>query len=369
MTWFIVAGAAIGAAGAVYGANKASEASKELSNAQDLALDYQDRWIQQARADSAPWRESGTNALNAYNRAMGLPTVQPGDPNAYTLGGHALYGDGNVPLTREGLMQAYRDVLGREPDQAGVDFYMSAGQRGASAGNIKTGIANAVGGPLSKVANSVWGDKAPQGPVTFNEFLNYTLNSDEYKEKTASGQLDPWSEERRNSIFNPQPERQEFIGGSETNPDDRYGGFYESPGYQFRMDEGIKALDQSAAARGRLLSGAQNKAINRYAQGVAGDEFHNYTQRLAQIAGLGADFQKENTQLSLAQAQAGANSITNAADARASGYLAQGNAFSNIGSIFGDALTRYGERRNNLSTTQRPTGSVVNTSLIQGYGG
>lgn len=53
------------------------------------------------------------------------------------------------------------------------------------------------------------------------------------------------------------------------------------PGYQFRMDEGIKALDNSAAARGRLLSGAQQKGVNAYAQNVASQEYGNAYARYA----------------------------------------------------------------------------------------
>lgn len=49
--------------------------------------------------------------------------------------------------------------------------------------------------------------------------------------------------------------------------------FTASPGYQFRLTEGIEALDKSASARGRLQSGAQQKAITNYAQNLASDEY------------------------------------------------------------------------------------------------
>jgi len=45
------------------------------------------------------------------------------------------------------------------------------------------------------------------------------------------------------------------------------------PGYQFRLAEGQKALERSAAARGSLQSGGTLKALTRYAQGVASDEY------------------------------------------------------------------------------------------------
>lgn len=53
------------------------------------------------------------------------------------------------------------------------------------------------------------------------------------------------------------------------------------PGYKFRMSEGVEALDKSAAARGRLLSGAQNKAITGFAQDSASQEYGNAYARYA----------------------------------------------------------------------------------------
>ncbi len=44
------------------------------------------------------------------------------------------------------------------------------------------------------------------------------------------------------------------------------------PGYQFARDEGIKALDSAAAARGTVNSGGQKKEIMRFATGLA-DQF------------------------------------------------------------------------------------------------
>lgn len=52
--------------------------------------------------------------------------------------------------------------------------------------------------------------------------------------------------------------------------------FNTSPGYTFRLDQGSKALDRSAAARGMLLSGAQTKALTDYNQGQASQEYQNW---------------------------------------------------------------------------------------------
>ncbi|RMF00642.1 MAG: hypothetical protein D6773_11150 [Alphaproteobacteria bacterium] len=55
--------------------------------------------------------------------------------------------------------------------------------------------------------------------------------------------------------------------------------FQESPGYRFRRDETLKALDRTAAARGNLLSGAQIKAGERYAGDLASQEYDNAFRR------------------------------------------------------------------------------------------
>ncbi len=51
------------------------------------------------------------------------------------------------------------------------------------------------------------------------------------------------------------------------------------PGYGFRLQEGLKALERSAAARGGLLSGGAGKALTRYGQEMASQEFGNAFNR------------------------------------------------------------------------------------------
>ena len=74
--------------------------------------------------------------------------------------------------------------------------------------------------------------------------------------------------------------------------------FEKDPGYQFRMDEGAKAVERSAAAKGGLNSGRTMKELSRYGQGFASNEFSNaYNRfntdrdskynRLASLAGIG----------------------------------------------------------------------------------
>lgn len=48
------------------------------------------------------------------------------------------------------------------------------------------------------------------------------------------------------------------------------------PGYQARLNLGTQALQQSAAARGNLLTGGTSQALNKYAQDYASNEYSNY---------------------------------------------------------------------------------------------
>lgn len=56
------------------------------------------------------------------------------------------------------------------------------------------------------------------------------------------------------------------------------------PSYQFRKDEGMRALETSAAAKGGLLSGGFARSALRYAQDYASTEYSNIYNRLATIA-------------------------------------------------------------------------------------
>jgi hypothetical protein len=99
--------------------------------------------------------------------------------------------------------------------------------------------------------------------------------------------------------------------------DDRFGmaDFQKDPGYQFRMDEGLKAIDRSAAARGSLNSGATLKALTNYGQNLASSEYNNAYNRFN-------------------------NDFSNAADRYDTNYNNAYNRFNN------DRTTRFNELSN-----------------------
>lgn len=114
--------------------------------------------------------------------------------------------------------------------------------------------------------------------------------------------------------------------------------FTADPGYQFRLAEGNKAIERSAAARGLLNSGATLKAANNYAQNTASDEYGNYWNRLAGLAGVG----QTATAGTAAAGQSSTGMINNAlqqsGNARASSYANTGSA---INSGINNVLSAY----------------------------
>lgn len=134
----------------------------------------------------------------------------------------------------------------------------------------------------------------------------------------------------------------------------------QDPGYAFRLAEGQKALERSAAARGGLLSGAALKGTQRFGQELASQEYQNaynralteYNARVAReatgynrLAGLAGVGQTATGELSSAAQNLGSNlgnlyygAGTGTGQARASGYLGMGNALT---SALGTGLNYY----------------------------
>jgi hypothetical protein len=115
--------------------------------------------------------------------------------------------------------------------------------------------------------------------------------------------------------------------------------FNADPGYQFRLDQGQKAIERSAAARGGVLSGAAVKAAADYNQGSASQEYNNAYNRfqsdrsgiLNPLQSLSGQGQSATNQLSANAGNYGQNAsnlITQSGNARASGYVGSANAIT-----------------------------------------
>lgn len=131
--------------------------------------------------------------------------------------------------------------------------------------------------------------------------------------------------------------------------------FQADPGYAFRMSEGLKGLDRTAAARGGLISGAALKAAQGYGQNIASQEYQNaydrynqnranrYTMLTGQQA-VGQNATNQQTQAAGNYAVNAGNAINNAGNARASGYMGQANA---LGGALNSLANQYAAYRAN----------------------
>lgn len=93
----------------------------------------------------------------------------------------------------------------------------------------------------------------------------------------------------------------------------------QDPGYQFRLQQGERAINRAAAARGGRNSGRTLKELAQFGQGLASEEFDKSAQRQLALAG-GADAQ----QIQLALNQAGRTDAASlAAQQQRAGALGQ----------------------------------------------
>lgn len=147
--------------------------------------------------------------------------------------------------------------------------------------------------------------------------------------------------------------------------------FQADPGYAFRLSEGQKALERSAAARGGLLSGAAGKALTRYGQDMGSQEYMNAFNRyqaerqarlgpLQSLAGVGQtsantlgsygqNFANQANQLAMTNAANQANLGLMGGNIRASQYGTAGRAldqalntdWGKVGSYLGNFPTAF----------------------------
>lgn len=157
--------------------------------------------------------------------------------------------------------------------------------------------------------------------------------------RTGQGDISGYAYERirgaidqlRGGGYKYQPTQQGAgMAGTPTGQAGNFSRFYTSPDYQFRVNQGVQALDRSAAARGRLRSGAQMKAVTDYGQQAGSQEFGNYFERLSRMAGMGgAATNAVGTAASNAAGGIGAAAM-NAGNATAGQYMNAGNQIGNL---------------------------------------
>ena len=115
--------------------------------------------------------------------------------------------------------------------------------------------------------------------------------------------------------------------------------FEQDPGYAFRMQEGMRALERSAAARGGLLSGNALRGITRFGQDLASQEYGNAFNRfqverqarlnpLQSLMGGGQTAANVLTGAAGSYGQQAGEGMTSLGNIRASQYMGRANAMA-----------------------------------------
>ena len=150
----------------------------------------------------------------------------------------------------------------------------------------------------------------------------------------------------------------------------------KDPGYAFRMDEGMKALDRTAAARGGMLSGGALRGAQQFGQGLASQEYQNAFNRfqvnrgnmlqpLQSLAGVG-----QTTANTLGAA--GANMASNVGNAMMSNAGNVGNAAMSAAgqqnSAYGGAANVLGRMYGNQGGGSNPYFNAAKANMTGDFG-
>ena len=302
---FWVAGAAIVGAGVSYAASSnAAGAAKDAANqsaaSAQSATQLQGTIYDQNRADQEPWRNAGGASISKLQQLLGLSGQYGGSSSVNKLGAN------DVINRSSGDWRPNSELYKYSPEYAKAWDDFSATHQAAYGGNPN----DAKGSVFSQ---NILGDMS--GVI------------DSYNAKQAAD-----AESNQRSI-EADPTTGSLL------KDFSMADYEADPGYAFRVSEGQKALERSAASRGGLYSGRAAKDLTRFGQDQGSQEYQNAFNRyqsnqtnkfnrLATVAGIG---QTANNALASAGTnyanQVGTIGMTNAAN-QGNAALASGNARS-----------------------------------------
>lgn len=352
--------------GGIFGnkaANAQANAAKGALNLGQQALDFQKSTSALNRNDMYPWIGTGTNAIMTLGRLLGIGGNLPGAPSQPGSGPNsanwALSPQQRIAAAQSGAPVSWMNgqpAVGQAPGVAanGMPLGMLGGYQGTDVNAPNAGFANnamAPGGvgPGGQANNSMGGGGLnPSGNAFLTQPGGTPLSGlSGYDPLDPTGQLGPdgslamgWNEQ--------------FQAPTDVTEQN-------DPGYQFRLQQGQKALENSAAARGGLLSGGTGKALQQFGQDYASNEYGNvYNRALGQFQQRYNIFQNNQANLfNRLSALAGGGQV--AASNLASGQLQSANQIGNTYANMGQDLMNYGAARGSgYAATGNAIGGALN---------
>lgn len=267
--------AAIGAGATLYASNQQSKAADKAIAAQQAATDKtlaaQQAAAAQIRADQTPYRNAGYTALDALMQRYGLATPSSGSTGSATA---------STPST------GYYDASGRFIDNA------PGAEAGSTAPKSTSYSAYEAANPdlAAEAARVVGSDPRFATKADYYAWHDANYASENRPSYTDPTQTTTQAPAANPNALTPQQELQQQIGTRPTftrpdtgnapsAPDLSVANYQKSPGYDFQMKEGLRALSSQFGARGLLKSGTALKGALGYSQGLADQDYNTWAQR------------------------------------------------------------------------------------------
>jgi len=281
-----VIGGGLSAAGSVAGANAQADAAKDSAAVQKQI--YED----QARRNE-PWRQTGLNALNFQNAWLGLPGVS--DNGASFGGSDRLIGGGDGG-------DQWTAYLNANPDLQ------------AEWSRLTTQSKNQFKNPQEYAQwhyNTMGRNEGRQLPEVS------TPTQEETQAASAAGQANVWDTIKRNPLWTAATEG--FLG----------------------VD--VPEVNASFATGGKLLSGAQSKALQDRSTARSYNALGDIYNQYGGMSGSGFQATQSTNQAAGAMGSNVGNSMMARGNALASGYAGVGNAVGNAINGASNAYFMYGQ--------------------------
>jgi len=257
-------------------ANAATEAARIQAESADKALALQKQMYEQQVARNQPYVGAG---LSAQNRLMSMLGLQADPRYAGSASTNALYQQPQSAATSmpQPAMQT-REQL-RQQLLAQYTTPATPGEMVNNPGMDGGGYTMSGGTPASV-------DEAALNAAVDQLYGQQQAQQQQWQASQAQmGQAGtiPGEDPYYGMYANGYQAAPDLMVGNYQDPGDfSMEKFQQDPGYAFRMSEGLKALDRTAAARGGLISGGALKAASRYGQDMASQEYQNAFNRYNQ---------------------------------------------------------------------------------------
>jgi hypothetical protein len=202
-----------------------------------------------------------------------------------------------------------------------------------SAAEKQQNAANAAEGELQSGYNTASGLLAPTENLGFGaeDILAqlYGINSPTGSGTPGTGQAGGMGANGPNNGPTSIPGSAGTAGASGTGtPNTNFSSFYNSPGFQYAIQQAGQSTNALASAGGNLFSSGTLNSLNKNVQGVASGQYNNYVSQLLSMAGMGAGAASTNAGLATSTAANEANVTTGAGAAQASGVTGAAGAIA-----------------------------------------